>query len=71
MALLIRLQVTLGEFLFDWPLLTLVLVLLKTLMQLKTAVMLYENFKLQKVRKGQRTNQKYRNLVGSDQQKHL
>ena len=27
-----------------------------------------EHFKLQKVRKGQRTNQKYRNLVGSDQQ---
>ena len=32
--------------------------------------MLYilEHFKLYKVRKGQRTNQKYRNLIGSDQQ---
>ena len=27
-----------------------------------------EHFKLKKVRKGQRTNQKYRNLVGSEQQ---
>ena len=29
---------------------------------------LFTSLELQKVRKGQRTNQKYRNLVGSDQQ---